>query len=209
MAVAIEETALLKAIRKHPRDDTYKMIYADWLDEQGRAESAQAIRMLWGAYLEKPVAEYTFRIRPWDVTVANPDGQHLHVTTCKDGLDVLTSFKAGSRMRFRVDPLYTGPPRATAQRNHLAGLIWLHEKELVGSLITVFYQRNVRCLIQRIVPLARVRRIILYALHRRVRGLSSCIMEVEYPEPFRPLTEQERLAYQEEHHKATLPPASQ
>jgi uncharacterized protein (TIGR02996 family) len=40
-----EETALLKAIVSRPDDDLPRLVYADWLDEHGRAERARFIRL--------------------------------------------------------------------------------------------------------------------------------------------------------------------
>ena len=39
-----EEEALLAAIRANPEDDTPRLVYADWLDEHGRAKRAAHIR---------------------------------------------------------------------------------------------------------------------------------------------------------------------
>jgi uncharacterized protein (TIGR02996 family) len=36
--------ALLRAIVRHPGDDTPRLVYADWLDENGRAEEAEFLR---------------------------------------------------------------------------------------------------------------------------------------------------------------------
>jgi uncharacterized protein (TIGR02996 family) len=35
-----EEATFLAAIRATPMDDTLRLVYADWLDEQGRPEGA-------------------------------------------------------------------------------------------------------------------------------------------------------------------------
>jgi uncharacterized protein (TIGR02996 family) len=40
-----DEAALLRAIGAHPDEDTPRLIYADWLDEHGRAERAEYIRV--------------------------------------------------------------------------------------------------------------------------------------------------------------------
>ncbi|MBO0699698.1 MAG: ribosomal protein L7/L12 [Zavarzinella sp.] len=45
-----DEEAFLAAIRANPADDAPRLVYADWLREQGRHEQAEAIR-----------AEYQFR----------------------------------------------------------------------------------------------------------------------------------------------------
>jgi uncharacterized protein (TIGR02996 family) len=41
----IEEDALLKAVIADPDDDAPRLIYADWLDEQGQSERAEFIRV--------------------------------------------------------------------------------------------------------------------------------------------------------------------
>ena len=40
-----DEPALLAAILAHPDEDTPRLVYADWLDENGRAERAEFIRI--------------------------------------------------------------------------------------------------------------------------------------------------------------------
>jgi uncharacterized protein (TIGR02996 family) len=40
-----DEAALLRAIGGHPDEDTPRLMYADWLDEHGRAERAEYIRV--------------------------------------------------------------------------------------------------------------------------------------------------------------------
>lgn len=40
-----DEPALLAAIRAHPDEDTPRLIYADWLDENGQPERAEFIRL--------------------------------------------------------------------------------------------------------------------------------------------------------------------
>lgn len=40
-----EESALLRAVVATPDDDTPRLVYADWLDEHGRAERAELIRL--------------------------------------------------------------------------------------------------------------------------------------------------------------------
>ena len=40
-----DEPALLVAIRAHPDEDTPRLIYADWLDENGRPDRAEFIRI--------------------------------------------------------------------------------------------------------------------------------------------------------------------
>jgi uncharacterized protein (TIGR02996 family) len=40
-----DETALLAAIRAAPADDAPRLVYADWLDEHGRPERAEFIRV--------------------------------------------------------------------------------------------------------------------------------------------------------------------
>jgi uncharacterized protein (TIGR02996 family) len=39
-----EETAFLESIRSEPADNTTRLVYADWLDEQGRSGEAEAVR---------------------------------------------------------------------------------------------------------------------------------------------------------------------
>ena len=39
-----DEAAFLAAIRTNPADDAPRLVYADWLQEQGRHEQAEAIR---------------------------------------------------------------------------------------------------------------------------------------------------------------------
>ena len=40
-----DESAFLAAIRATPTDDAPRLVYADWLDEQGRYEQAEIIRV--------------------------------------------------------------------------------------------------------------------------------------------------------------------
>ena len=40
-----EETQLLRTIRGEPNADTPRLVYADWLEENGRAERAEFIRL--------------------------------------------------------------------------------------------------------------------------------------------------------------------
>ena len=40
-----DEDAFLAAIKASPRDDAPRLVYADWLDEQGRHEQAEIIRV--------------------------------------------------------------------------------------------------------------------------------------------------------------------
>src|SRR5439155_15143566 len=39
------ERALLAAIREDPEDDAARLVYADWLEEQGQADRAELIRV--------------------------------------------------------------------------------------------------------------------------------------------------------------------
>jgi uncharacterized protein (TIGR02996 family) len=39
------DAAFLQAIREHPDDDTHRLVYADWLDENGNPERAEFIRV--------------------------------------------------------------------------------------------------------------------------------------------------------------------
>jgi uncharacterized protein (TIGR02996 family) len=43
--VTHQEAALIEAIRAEPEDDLARMVYADWLDENGHAERAELIRV--------------------------------------------------------------------------------------------------------------------------------------------------------------------
>jgi uncharacterized protein (TIGR02996 family) len=43
-----EEQSFLAALRDNPADDTTRLVYADWLDERGRAEHADYLRQLAG-----------------------------------------------------------------------------------------------------------------------------------------------------------------
>src|SRR5687768_3217999 len=40
-----DEPALLQAIREAPDDDAPRLVYADWLDEHGRPERAEFVRV--------------------------------------------------------------------------------------------------------------------------------------------------------------------
>ena len=40
-----DEQALLRAIRAAPEDDTVRLVYADWLEENGQPERAEFIRL--------------------------------------------------------------------------------------------------------------------------------------------------------------------
>jgi uncharacterized protein (TIGR02996 family) len=44
MATLMDDTALLAAIRAEPDDDTVRLAYADWLEENGQPERADFIR---------------------------------------------------------------------------------------------------------------------------------------------------------------------
>jgi uncharacterized protein (TIGR02996 family) len=41
-----EQSEIVAAIRAHPEDAAYRLVYADWLEEHGEAERARAIRIL-------------------------------------------------------------------------------------------------------------------------------------------------------------------
>jgi uncharacterized protein (TIGR02996 family) len=41
----MNDAAFLQAIREHPDDDTHRLVYADWLDENGNPERAEFIRV--------------------------------------------------------------------------------------------------------------------------------------------------------------------
>jgi uncharacterized protein (TIGR02996 family) len=41
----VDDRAFLQAIREHPEDDAPRLVYADWLEEQGQAERAEFIRV--------------------------------------------------------------------------------------------------------------------------------------------------------------------
>src|SRR5262245_50345394 len=41
----MEGESLLRAIRQAPEDDDLRLVYADWLEEQGRLERAEFIRV--------------------------------------------------------------------------------------------------------------------------------------------------------------------
>ncbi|MBY0231499.1 MAG: TIGR02996 domain-containing protein [Gemmataceae bacterium] len=40
-----DEAGLLLAIREHPSDDLPRIAWADWLDENGRSERAELVRL--------------------------------------------------------------------------------------------------------------------------------------------------------------------
>jgi uncharacterized protein (TIGR02996 family) len=40
-----DRDALYRAILAHPEDDTPRLVYADWLEENGRSEEAEIIRV--------------------------------------------------------------------------------------------------------------------------------------------------------------------
>src|SRR5215208_5695078 len=40
-----DEDALLAAIAAHPEEDTPRLVYADWLDENGQPERAEFVRV--------------------------------------------------------------------------------------------------------------------------------------------------------------------
>ncbi len=41
-----DEAALIAGIREHPLDDLRRLVYADWLDERGRTEQAEYLRLV-------------------------------------------------------------------------------------------------------------------------------------------------------------------
>ncbi len=63
-----EETALRAAIAAAPDDDAPRLVYADWLDEHGRADQADAIRV-----------EHTLRITQsrWEALRARMDPEWM------------------------------------------------------------------------------------------------------------------------------------
>lgn len=44
-AMSVEQSAFLRAILTHPGDDTARLVYADWLQENGQEERAEFIRV--------------------------------------------------------------------------------------------------------------------------------------------------------------------
>jgi uncharacterized protein (TIGR02996 family) len=52
----IAEDAFLQAVSADPEDDAPRLIYADSLDEQGRCERAEFIRLLCESLFQKPLA---------------------------------------------------------------------------------------------------------------------------------------------------------
>ncbi len=59
--MTIEETALLAAIAAEPAEDVHRLAYADWLDEGGRHERAEFIRV----QCERAVLERPVRLFSW------------------------------------------------------------------------------------------------------------------------------------------------
>lgn len=53
-----DEPALLAAIRAHPNEDTPRLMYADWLDENGRPELAEFIRIQCAPDADEAAEEY-------------------------------------------------------------------------------------------------------------------------------------------------------
>ena len=51
-----DETALLRAVCSHPDDDTPRLVYADWLEEQGEPRRAAFIRAQISGLRDKPAA---------------------------------------------------------------------------------------------------------------------------------------------------------
>ena len=43
--MSVHEQAFLRAVIENPDDDAPRLIYADWLDEQGQSERAEFIRV--------------------------------------------------------------------------------------------------------------------------------------------------------------------
>ncbi|MBP3957706.1 TIGR02996 domain-containing protein [Gemmata sp. G18] len=59
--MTIEENALLAAIAAEPVEDVHRLAYADWLDENGRHERAEFIRV----QCERAVLERPARLFSW------------------------------------------------------------------------------------------------------------------------------------------------
>ena len=55
------EEAFAESIRESPDDDTPRLIYADWLDEQGREEEAVWMRADVTVRNERPVDPVVYR----------------------------------------------------------------------------------------------------------------------------------------------------
>ncbi len=56
-----DQAALLAAIKKHRREDTPRLMYADWLEENGRFDFAKCIR-LWVQSVADPVAIFEAQV---------------------------------------------------------------------------------------------------------------------------------------------------
>lgn len=55
-----DEKGFLRAIKKNHKDAAVRLVYADWLTEQGRTKAADTIRSIWMAPVATPTAEVVF-----------------------------------------------------------------------------------------------------------------------------------------------------
>lgn len=79
MTMTDTQAALIAAIRAEPDDDNVRLVYADWLEENGQAERAEFIR------LECQVAEFLKVSRHWeDCKCGGGNGHHCKPCDDKD-----------------------------------------------------------------------------------------------------------------------------
>lgn len=83
MTTTTDESALLAAIAAHPDEDTPRLMYADWLDENDQPERAEFIRLQ--IALVQPASETkgkSFVGECWQCASARTGGQHTNAA-CK------------------------------------------------------------------------------------------------------------------------------
>ncbi|HVK07462.1 MAG TPA: ribosomal protein L7/L12 [Gemmataceae bacterium] len=85
-----DEAALLAAIQAAPADDAPRLVYADWLDEHGRSDRADAIRAehasrmargRWESIRSRMDADWMARVFPANALVVRsyPPDRKIHV----------------------------------------------------------------------------------------------------------------------------------
>ena len=180
------EQALLKDIRAHPDDLSYKLIYADWLEENNQEERAAFIRTFWNPP-ESVLPQAWVYAEPWDFTVLQefPKDAPLakRQVKAKRALHVFETFNSkGCLARFRS---LQNPPSG-----YLAEVFCDPRRMALPFIDAYDWTKPPFALPAIVLPLVRVRR----TLRHPHIGYT---IEIEAPEPLRRLTQNETTAYRQ------------
>lgn len=95
----MRETDLLAAIRDQPYLHAPRLVYADWLEENGRPEKAAVIR----AQFAKDTPNMVLVVNPWDFVCQGRDGTE---TPCEDWFSAFVTFDHRARFRSPWSPRF-------------------------------------------------------------------------------------------------------